>query len=477
MANQQAWATGTNIAADNLARQREIADEKRKGQLKTLLEDATTPQDKMAAFDAVYHQDPSVLKQHVENLTRRITGKPTQPVVSPAAAQQGRIAPLAARGQTPEQQKQQADISTFRQQGDIQNEQAAAKARQQQADTFALIDKYITDPEQNKAAKEGYVRKQAGIVPKITNIPGAGYVEYPPGSGQYARPVRNEDGTEAWEPAPTGYKPPPKTLPINREYANLLAKENLAKSGQGPALTPEERAQKDADFHGLVDAGVARMNALVQGQAGVNVVSVTDPDTGQDIVLTRKQISDAAKSGKPYLAGVVGAPTGGDKAKQILAQSAINQIDTMMGILTQDPTMTGPGSGQFTQFETWLGSNSADAQQFLAAATFLSEHGVGVFGGRNIHSIKDLQGVLGGFKTNPEALRAGLQQAKQTMQQWINPSGRLPGPRGPAPKAGESPSGGPKKKWSKGKWAKANPGKDVNAAEQQAQSQNMEVVP
>jgi hypothetical protein len=127
--------------------------------------------------------------------------------------------------------------------------------------------------------------------------------------------------------------------------------------------------------------------------------------------------------------GIVGAPTGMDKKNQMLAQSALTQIGTMEKILASDPGLTGPGSGQWTAFNSWLGSNSEDAQQFLAAATFLSEHGVGVFGGRNIHSIEDLQRLMGSLKTNPKALKAALEQARQTMQPWATAGGRLPAPR------------------------------------------------
>jgi hypothetical protein len=123
-----------------------------------------------------------------------------------------------------------------------------------------------------------------------------------------------------------------------------------------------------------------------------------------------------------------------DKKNQMLAQSALTQIDTMEGLLKSDPSLTGPGAGQFTAFTNWIGSNSEDAQQFLAASTFLSEHGVGVFGGRNIHSIEDLQNLFGSLKTNPKALYAALEQARQTMSPWATAGGRLPS-KGPAPRA------------------------------------------
>ena len=137
----------------------------------------------------------------------------------------------------------------------------------------------------------------------------------------------------------------------------------------------------------------------------------------------------AFKSGQPYLAGAVSAPTGMDKKNQMLAASALTQINSMERVLAADPNLTGPGAGQMTKFQTWLGSNSEDSQQFLAAATFLSEHGVGVFGGRNIHSIEDLQTLMGGLKTNPAALKAALEQARITMTPWATAGGRLPGPR------------------------------------------------
>lgn len=148
----------------NAEREAQLQDEKRKVLLKTLQEDAETPQDKVAAVEAVYHKDPGVLKQHVENLTRRITGKQPQPVVSPEQAQQARIAPLAARGKTTAQQ----DTEQFQQQTDYANkgrvDAAQQVAQQRQQQTFGLIDQYIKDPEQNKTAKEDYTRKQAGTL-------------------------------------------------------------------------------------------------------------------------------------------------------------------------------------------------------------------------------------------------------------------------------------------------------------------------
>lgn len=476
MANQQAWATGTGIAENDIARQRELEDEQRQARLKVLQEDAETPQDKIAAVDAVYHKDPGVLKQHVENLTRRLTGKPTQPVVSPQAAQAARVAPLAARGATPQQQQQQGAIQTFTKEGEIQNQQTVQAAQQKQAQTFALIDKYITDPEQNKAAKEDYVRTQAGIAKTFKNLPGAAGQPYKTPNGTWVRPVQAADGSITEEPMPASYAgPAPKPLPPATQYLQLYTKKILADKKQGPPLTPEESAQLQAAKATMDEAGVSRMEALGREYAQYHITPVTD-DSGMVVDVPVASALSRAKSGNPYAAAVVGSPTGADKQHQMLAQSALTQIDTMEKILQKDPSLTGPGAGQWTAFTRWLGSNSDDSQQFLAAATFLSEHGVGVFGGRNVHSIEDLQNLFGSLKTNPKALYAALEQAKQTMGIWANAGGRLPAPR--APGATPTPQGnGAKKKWSKSKWAAANPGKDANAAAQQAQQQGREVIP
>jgi hypothetical protein len=98
-----------------------------------------------------------------------------------------------------------------------------------------------------------------------------------------------------------------------------------------------------------------------------------------------------------------------------------------------------------TKFQKWLGTNSEDSQQFLTAATFLAEHGVGVFGGRNIPSIEDLQKLMGDLKTNPAALKAALEQARTTMAPWATAGGRLPGPRGPSTGGGGGGTGGGQK--------------------------------
>ena len=232
------------------------------------------------------------------------------------------------------------------------------------------------------------------------------------------------------------YRPPaPKPSSPSAIYTNLLAKKILADKKQGPPLSNEDAAQLQAAQSALDIAGITRAQAWAQAAAANHLQAVTDPDTGMDTLVPVAQAVAAANSGQPYLAGAVSAPTGMDKKNQMLAQSALTQIDTMERVLAADRTSPAPAR-KLTRMQAWLGTNSPDAQQFLAAATFLSEHGVGVFGGRNIHSIEDLQNLMAVGQTNPAALKAALDQARQTMTLWATAGGDYAAPRTPG-------SGGP----------------------------------
>jgi hypothetical protein len=359
-------------------------------------------------------------------------------------------ASIQASAKTPDQlaaEKQKQAISTFTQEGDIQNTQTAAAAKQTYQAKAEAIKQYITDPEQQKAALEDLARKNAGISSAVKDITGAAGqpVEYPPGSGIYAKPVRGGDGNIVMQPMPEGWKPAapkPPTSPAGT-YANLLTKKILADGKQGPPLTPEESARLQANLSAMDAAGIARMRALAQYQAQYHLTTATID--GQEVQVPVSQGIAAAQAGQPLLAGAVGSPTGEDKKNQMLAQSAIAQVDRMQNILLQDPNLTGPGAGQLTTLQTWLGTQDPDAQAFIVSSLLGSEHGVAVFGGRNIHTISDLQSAIGSMKTNPKALAAALQVIKETMQPWTTANGRLPAPRaaqggtsqrGPAPKAG-----------------------------------------
>jgi hypothetical protein len=240
---------------------------------------------------------------------------------------------------------------------------------------------------------------------------------------------RDETGNIVSRPLDGNYKPPaPKPPSPAVMFTNLMAKQIMANQKQGPPLTPQEAAQLTAARSELTLNGISTATARAVENARYGITNVTD-DSGEEVAQTRLNVVNAANSGAPFAAGTVGAPSGLDKKNQMLAKSALTQIDSMERVLAADPNLTGPGAGQYTKLQNWLGSGSEDAQQFLAASTFLAEHGVGVFGGRNIHSIDDLQKLMGDLKTNPAALKAALEQARTTMTPWATAGGRLPGPK------------------------------------------------
>lgn len=264
---------------------------------------------------------------------------------------------------------------------------------------------------------------------KVSQLTGDAGKPYKGNDGQYYVNAKDASGAIIQMPLGPNYQPPaPKPLSPAVRFTNLMAKQILASQKKGPALTPEESAELAASKQELTLNGISTATARAVENARYGITNVTD-ETGEEVAQTRLNAVNAANSGTPFAAGTVGAPTGLDKKNQMLAQSALTQIDSMERVLAADPKLTGPGGGQFTRLQTWLGSNSPDSQQFLAAATFLSEHGVGVFGGRNIHSITDLQNLMGSLKTNPAALKAALEQARVTMLPWATAGGRLPGPR------------------------------------------------
>ena len=285
-----------------------------------------------------------------------------------------------------------------------------------------------------------------GIKPltsKISQLTGDAGKPFKGADGQYYVNAKNADGTIVAMPLGPNYNPPaPKLTSPSVQYTNLLTKKILADKHQGPPLTNEEAAGLTASQSALDIAGVARAQAWAQAAAQNNLIAVTDPDTGMDTLITRAQAAAMANSGAPPLAGVVSAPTGMDKKNSMLAQSALQQVNRMESILAHDPNLTGPGSGQLTAFQTWLGTQDPDAQAFLMSSLLGSEHGVAVFGGRNVHTIQDLQNTLGAWKTNPAALKAALDVIKETMAPWATAGGRLPAPRAPRASGGTNGAGG-----------------------------------
>ena len=266
-------------------------------------------------------------------------------------------------------------------------------------------------------------------VSKITQLTGDAGKPYKGADGQWYVNEKDETGGIIAKSMGANYQPPPpKPTSPSAQYANLLSKQILANRKQGPPLTNEEAAQLQGAQGALTLPGIARMKALAEFAAQTHLQVVTGDD-GQDILIPVAQAVTAANAGQPYGGPGIGSATGMDKKNALLARSAIQQVNRMEAILKADPNLTGPGSGQLTRLQMWLGTQDPDAQQFLISSLMGSEHGVAVFGGRNIHTIQDLNNALGSMKTNPAALTGALEVIRETMQPWVTADGRLVNPR------------------------------------------------
>lgn len=103
-------------------------------------------------------------------------------------------------------------------------------------------------------------------------------------------------------------------------------------------------------------------------------------------------------------------PTGTERNKGDMAQSAHEQLGTLKSIVSSRPDIFGPAAGRKTDFNVWLGSQDPDAQRFRAARTIAGDHLAGTFGGRSEAALQSLDNAIGQFKDNPKAVAAGLDQ-------------------------------------------------------------------
>ncbi len=103
-------------------------------------------------------------------------------------------------------------------------------------------------------------------------------------------------------------------------------------------------------------------------------------------------------------------PTGQERNKADLANSAHQQLTEMKSIVQGRPDIFGPAAGRKTDFTVWLGSQDPDAQRFRAARTIAGDHLAGVFGGRSEAALQALDAAIGHFKDNPAAVLSGLDQ-------------------------------------------------------------------
>jgi hypothetical protein len=278
------------------------------------------------------------------------------------------------------------------------------------------------------------------------SIPGpAGLPQNPSGDGKtWVRPMFDPSTNQNVEIPIQDYKPSiSKPLPAATQFLQLYTKKILADNKNGPPLTDEENAQLQASKATMDEPGVSRMEALGKTYAQYHIAPITD-DSGAAVDVPIASILAANKAGTPPRTAAAGTATGADKNRQAFAQSAIQQVNRMESILNRDPNLTGPGAGQLTALQTWLGAQDPDAQAFLMSSLLNSEHGVAVFGGRNVHTMQDLQNLMGNWKTNPVALKAALEVVRETMTPFLGANNRLVVPTIPRAPGGGGSTGTPK---------------------------------
>jgi hypothetical protein len=125
--------------------------------------------------------------------------------------------------------------------------------------------------------------------------------------------------------------------------------------------------------------------------------------------LAGSMITDDGQSVGSAFSGNV-RPTGTERNKGDMAESADRQLADIKEIMQKNRTMFGPGYGQSSEFKKWIGGQSPDAQRFLAARTIAADHLAGTFGGRSEAALDALDNAIGQFKDNPDAAIAGVDQ-------------------------------------------------------------------
>lgn len=281
-----AFTFGLQRAEDRRRDREAHVDAQRQAQLQDLADAGLTPEQQAQGIKDLYANDPSTLRQHVANLAGRLVGRKPQPVVAPGGSRRD-FQNILRQGTTPEQRAQ----ATFTAEGESRNRQTQAEAQQEQQNTFALIDKYIADPEQNKAAKEDYVRKQAGIQNTFKALPGAAGQPYKTPNGTWVRPIQAADGTITEQPMPSGYngpqaKPARPLYKVIRNHAVLLDP-NTGKVLHDLGLATEARTTTR-------QVAIPDANGVVHIE---NLTSVTTP--GGDSVDVDMAPEDAPQGGAP----------------------------------------------------------------------------------------------------------------------------------------------------------------------------------
>ena len=317
-------------------------------------------------------------------------------------------------------------------------QQAGVGQDQQTAQALAqgtvAVPQFLTPEEQAEAA-----RIKAGLDPKagVMTATGLHHADYLAYKKDHPEDRRSEEEWVQAEAAKGRASAPmseqQKALDDYRK-ASLAAKMAQQAAAQNPnnplyrlRLQAAQTAQENARTRALSEEG--RMKGT---QGGVPMAGDLLDSEG-DIV--------------PPVNATNVRPTGTQRERATLATSALEQTSDVLAVLKAKPGLFGPGGGQITNINQWLGTSDPDAQAVRVAAGTAADHLAGVFGGRNKEALQFLHEVAGGKVTmNPEAMAAGIEQlnkAAKTIQSvgsYRTVGGGAASPTGnsssPTPKAG-----------------------------------------
>ena len=166
---------------------------------------------------------------------------------------------------------------------------------------------------------------------------------------------------------------------------------------------------------------LSSMAGAMQERADAQMMNATREAKGTDLQgnpLPGAMLTDTGQTvGSSQAVNV--RPTGTQRSKGNMAESADQQINDMKSIVAKRADVFGPAAGRVTDFNVWLGSQDPDAQRFRAARTIAGDHLAGTFGGRSEAALSALDAAIGHFKDNPAAITAGLNQLQEANQLFL----------------------------------------------------------
>jgi hypothetical protein len=171
------------------ARRDQLTDEQRQAQLANLANSGLSPVEVQKGIALLYQNDPSKLKEHVENLAGRLVGRKPVPVGQQAQNRQQQLAALTAKGKPLPQQQQELLAQQ-------QNSQLEGKQK--------LYQWYQSLPPEQ--------RKVAGPILGIKET--APYKTYVSPDGKQRQEFRVGEQPSDWQIAPTGSAAIPAAKPL-----------------------------------------------------------------------------------------------------------------------------------------------------------------------------------------------------------------------------------------------------------------------